>query len=48
MSDATPTLESYEEGGSITATKMRKVADSIEVPAQGDRLLTPARKELTD
>ncbi len=45
MSDATPDLETYEEGGSISAQKMRKAADRIDVPKKDDRLLSPYRDD---
>lgn len=42
MSDANPSLE-MNEGSSINATKMKKVADRIDVPKQDDQLLSPYR-----
>jgi hypothetical protein len=44
--DANLTLETFEEGGSITAHKMRIAADSIEVPPRDDELLSPHRDDL--
>ena len=44
MSDANPSLE-IEEGSSITATKMKKAADRIDLPEQDDRLLSPYRDD---
>lgn len=48
MIDRTPTLETYEEGGSITAQKLRTVAKKIEVPKLDDRLLSPYRDDSAD
>ena len=42
MSDANPSLE-MNEGSSINATKMKKVADRIDLPARDDQLLSPYR-----
>ena len=42
MSDANPSLE-IEEGSSITAAKMKKAADRINLPKQDDQLLSPHR-----
>jgi len=42
-SSTTPSLETYEEGGSITARKMRAAAEKIDVPKQDDALLSPYR-----
>ena len=44
MSD-TPTLETYETGGSISAQKMRTVADGIDVPKRDDQLLSAYRDD---
>ena len=48
MSDVTPSLDSYEEGGSITADKMRTAAEKIDVPDKGGRLLSPHRDDTAD
>ena len=40
MSDANPSLE-MDEGSSISATKMKKAADRIDLPKQHDELLSP-------
>ena len=45
MSDANPSLE-MNEGSSINATKMKKVADRIDLPEQDDQLLSPHRDDL--
>jgi hypothetical protein len=44
MSDANPSLE-IDEGSSITATKMKKAADKIDVPTRDDQLLSPYRDD---
>ena len=44
MSDANPSLE-IEEGSSMTATKMNKAADRIDVPKRDDQLLSPYRDD---
>ena len=47
MSDATPELDSYTEGGSINAEKMRAAADKIDA-GQKEGLLAPYRDEPSD
>lgn len=47
MSDATPELDSYTEGSSINADKMRAAADKLDV-GQKEGLLAPYRDEPTD
>ena len=42
MSDANPSLE-IDEDSSITATKMKKAADRIDVPKRDDQVLSPYR-----
>ncbi len=44
MSDANPSLE-MEEGSSMTAAKMKKAADKIDLPRQDDQLLSPYRDD---
>jgi hypothetical protein len=44
MSDANPSLE-IEEGSSITAAKMKKSADKIDLPKRDDQLLSPYRDD---
>jgi hypothetical protein len=44
MSDANPSLEMNEDS-SITATKMKKAADKIDVPTRDDQLLSPYRDD---
>jgi hypothetical protein len=44
-SSTTPSLDTYEKGGSITAHKMRVTAGKIDVPKQDDRLLSPYRDD---
>ena len=46
MSDSTPSLETYEEGGSITARKMRTAAAKIDLPKEDDGLLSPYRDDV--
>ena len=43
MTDAHQSLETYEEGGSITARKMRTTANKIKPPKQENELLSPHR-----
>lgn len=45
MSENTPSLETYEEGGSITAHKMRAAAAKIDLPKEDDGLLSPYRDD---
>ncbi|HEX2043633.1 MAG TPA: hypothetical protein VHF24_13450 [Acidimicrobiales bacterium] len=45
MSNTNPTLETYEQGGSVTARKMRAAAEKIDVPKHDDRLLSPYRDD---
>jgi hypothetical protein len=45
MSEATPDLETFEEGGSITAQKMLAAADRINPPKKDDALLSPYRDD---
>ena len=47
MSDATPELDSYTEGGSINARKIRAAADKLDA-GQKEGLLTPYRDEPAD
>ena len=47
MSDATPELDSYTEGGSINAQKMRAAAEKIDA-GQKEGLLAPYRDEPVD
>ena len=42
MSDANPSLE-MDEDSSMTATKMKKIADGIDLPKRDDQLLSPYR-----
>ncbi len=48
MSATTPSLDGYEEGGSITASKMRAAAAKINSPKQDDQLLSPHRDTAAD
>jgi hypothetical protein len=48
MTDANQTLETYQEGGSISARKMRTVADSIDEPKREGELLSPYRDNPAD
>lgn len=45
MNDDDQTLESYQEGGSVTAEKMRAAADGIKTPKHDDRLLSEHRDD---
>ncbi len=45
MTDADQSLETYEEGGSITARKMRTAANKIQAPKKDDELLSPHRND---
>ncbi len=44
MSDANPSLE-IDEDSSVTATKMKKAADRIDLPKRDDQLLSPYRDD---
>jgi hypothetical protein len=44
MSDANPSLE-MEEGSSMTAAKMKKAADKVDVPKREGQLLSPYRDD---
>ncbi len=44
MSDANPSLE-IDDGSSMTAAKMKKAADRIDLPKRDDQLLSPYRDD---
>ena len=44
MSDANPSLD-MEEGTSMTAAKMKKAADKVDLPKRDDQLLSPYRDD---
>lgn len=48
MSDQTQSLESYEEGVSLNARKLRITASKIDTPKLDDRLLSPYREDSSD
>ncbi len=43
MTDANQSLETFEEGGSVTAGKMRTAASKIRPPKKENELLSPHR-----